>query len=85
MQCYRRTECRGTEQPLGRANPRWKGIRRDYTADDVVRLRGSVHIESTLARRGAEKLWQLLHDRALRPRPGRRHRQPGHADGRGRA
>jgi len=40
---------------------RWAGIRRDYTTDDVARLRGSVHIECTLARRGAEKLWQLLH------------------------
>src|SRR5437899_12327438 len=43
-------------------NPRWKGIQRGYTAEDVVRLRGSVHIEHTLARRGAEKLWKLLHD-----------------------
>ena len=43
-------------------NPRWKGITRGYTAEDVVRLRGSVHIEHTLARRGAEKLWKLLHD-----------------------
>ena len=42
-------------------NPRWKGIRRGYTAADVVRLRGSVPIEHTLARRGAEKLWKLLH------------------------
>src|ERR1043165_5213275 len=41
-------------------NPRWKGIRRGYTAEDVVRLRGSVQIEHTLARRGAEKLWKLL-------------------------
>ncbi len=41
-------------------NPRWKGIERSYTAEDVVRLRGSVAIEHTLARRGAEKLWQLL-------------------------
>ena len=40
-------------------NPRWKGIKRGYTAEDVVRLRGSVHIEHTLARRGAEKLWNL--------------------------
>jgi isocitrate lyase len=40
--------------------PRWEGIRRDYSAADVVRLRGSVHIEHSLARRGAEKLWQLL-------------------------
>ena len=45
-------------------NPRWKGIERSYTAEDVVRLRGSVHIEHTLARRGAEKLWKLLHDEA---------------------
>src|SRR5215470_5342180 len=43
-------------------NPRWKGIRRAYGAEEVVRLRGSVHIEHTLARRGAEKLWKLLHD-----------------------
>ena len=42
------------------SDPRWKGIRRDYTATDVVRLRGSVHIESTLARRGAERLWRQL-------------------------
>src|SRR4249920_3194545 len=43
-------------------NPRWKGIKRGYTAEDVVRLRGSVHIEHTLARRGAEKLWKLIQD-----------------------
>ena len=40
--------------------PRWSGIERDYTAEDVVRLRGSVRIEHTLARLGAEKLWRLL-------------------------
>ncbi len=40
--------------------PRWKGIQRDYTADEVVRLRGSVHIEYSLARMGAEQLWDLL-------------------------
>src|SRR5690349_17363503 len=43
-------------------NPRWQGVKRGYTAEDVVRLRGSVQIEHTLARRGAEKLWRLLHD-----------------------
>ena len=43
-----------------RTSPRWKGIRRDYSAADVVRLRGSVQIEYTLARRGAERLWKLL-------------------------
>src|SRR5947209_18719872 len=46
---------------LWQTDPRWKGSRRDYTASDVVGLRGSVHIECTLARRGAERLWQLLH------------------------
>jgi len=39
---------------------RWSGIERDYTAEDVVRLRGSVRIEHSLARLGAEKLWRLL-------------------------
>ncbi|MGH8165634.1 MAG: isocitrate lyase, partial [Woeseiaceae bacterium] len=43
-------------------SPRWKGVRRDYRAADVVRLRGSVLVEHTLARIGAEKLWRLLHD-----------------------
>ena len=42
-------------------NPRWKGIKRGYTAADVVRLRGSLVPESTFARAGAEKLWELLH------------------------
>jgi isocitrate lyase len=41
-------------------NPRWRGIERPYTAEDVLRLRGSVHIEHTLARLGAERLWELL-------------------------
>ncbi|MBA2680037.1 MAG: isocitrate lyase [Ktedonobacteraceae bacterium] len=41
---------------------RWQSTRRPYSAEDVDRLRGSVHIEHTLARRGAEKLWQLLHE-----------------------
>jgi len=42
-------------------NPRWRGIERPYTAEDVLRLRGSVHIEHTLACLGAERLWDLLH------------------------
>ncbi len=41
-------------------NPRWKGIKRGYTAEDVVRLRGNVPVEYSLAKRGAEKLWQLI-------------------------
>jgi isocitrate lyase len=42
--------------------PRWRGIKRGYSADDVIRLRGSIPVEHTLARRGAERLWRLLHD-----------------------
>jgi isocitrate lyase len=41
-------------------NPRWTGVRRNYSGADVVRLRGSLQIEHTLAQRGADKLWQLL-------------------------
>ena len=43
-------------------NPRWKGVTRNYTAEDVVRLRGSLQIEHTLAKRGAEKLWNLVNN-----------------------
>ena len=39
---------------------RWKGIKRDYSASDVVKLRGSIKIEYTLAKTGAERLWNLL-------------------------
>ncbi|OGF23371.1 MAG: isocitrate lyase [Candidatus Eisenbacteria bacterium RBG_19FT_COMBO_70_11] len=40
---------------------RWRGIERNYSADDVVRLRGSLQVEHTLARRGAERLWNAMH------------------------
>ena len=43
-------------------NPRWRGIERPYTAEQVVNLRGSIHVEHTLARRGAARLWDSLHD-----------------------
>ena len=43
-------------------DPRWKGIERTYSAEDVIRLRGSVQEEYTLARLGAERLWKLLHE-----------------------
>jgi len=43
-------------------DPRWQGIERTYEAEDVVRLRGTVVPEQTLARRGAERLWELLHE-----------------------
>jgi isocitrate lyase len=42
-------------------NPRWKGIKRPYSAEEVVNLQGSVTIEYTLARKGAERLWDLMH------------------------
>ncbi|HEY4127289.1 MAG TPA: isocitrate lyase [Gammaproteobacteria bacterium] len=44
-----------------RDNPRWKGVERGYSAADVVKLRGSLPIEHSLARHGAERLWRLLH------------------------
>jgi isocitrate lyase len=43
-------------------SPRWQGIKRDYSAEDVIKLRGSLKIEHTLARRGAERLWSLMHE-----------------------
>ena len=46
-----------------KSDPRWQGITRPYSADDVVRLRGSVHIEHSLARMGALRLWELMHTR----------------------
>ena len=41
-------------------SPRWKSIKREYSAEDVVKLRGTVQVEHTLARLGAEKLWRLV-------------------------
>ena len=45
-----------------KTDARWNGVVRDYSAEDVIALRGSVREEQTLAKRGAEKLWQLIHD-----------------------
>ena len=45
-------------------NPRWKNVKRDYTAEDVVRLRGSMVPEYTLAKNGAEKLWDKVNGSA---------------------
>jgi isocitrate lyase len=53
---------RSAAQALEKAwatDPRWSGIKRGYSADEVVRLRGSLAIEHTIARRGAERLWDL--------------------------
>jgi len=44
-----------------KTNPRWNGIRRDYSAEDVERLRGTVRVEYSLAKQGAEKLWRQMH------------------------
>ncbi|MCC6410216.1 MAG: isocitrate lyase, partial [Saprospiraceae bacterium] len=44
-------------------NARWAGVQRPYTAEEVLRLRGAVDIEYSLARRGAEKLWKLLQEK----------------------
>ena len=49
--------------PIPSNSERWEGIERPYGAEDVERLRGSVQVEHTLARLGAEKLWRLLHER----------------------
>src|SRR3979490_2715604 len=48
-------------------DPRWSGITRPYAYSDVVRLRGSIQIEYTLARLGAERLWNLMHTDAYVP------------------
>lgn len=43
-------------------SPRWQGVKRGYGAEEVVRLRGTVHVEYSLARQGAEKLWRYMHE-----------------------
>lgn len=58
---HRETDIRQLQKEWAE-NPRWQGIKRNYSAEDVVRLRGSLVEEHTLARRGAEKLWKLLHE-----------------------
>src|SRR5258706_1755933 len=48
-----------------KSNPRWQDVQRPYSAEDVYRLRGTVQIEYSLARRGAEKLWKLVNEEAF--------------------
>jgi len=60
MSNTRETEIRNLQKKWAE-DPRWQGIKRGYSAEEVIRLRGSLHIEHTLARRGAEKFWKLLH------------------------
>jgi isocitrate lyase len=49
------------------SDARWQNIERPYSSEEVVKLRGSVHIEHTLARLGAERLWRLLHSESYVP------------------
>src|SRR4029450_4712088 len=58
-------------------NPRWNGVKRGYTAEDVFRLRGSLQVEHTLARRGSEKLWSLMQTKRCVDRRGA---SPGRAN-----
>jgi isocitrate lyase len=62
---FRVAECRNHMHRKSEADfsddPRWSGVERTYTSDDVRRLQGRLVPEQTLARRGAEKLWDLLH------------------------
>ena len=51
----------------GWSSNRWKGVTRPYSAEDVARLRGTVHVEHSLARAGAEKLWRVLHSESYVP------------------
>ncbi|MGF6710755.1 isocitrate lyase [Luteibacter sp. W1I16] len=44
-------------------NERWSSVERPYSAEDVIRLRGTIQVEYTLARRGAERLWRSIHDK----------------------
>src|SRR5260370_42452903 len=66
-------------------SPRWRGITRPYTQHDVNRLRGSFHIEHTLARHGADRLWNLLHDEAESYVPALGAMTGNHADQQGKA
>ncbi len=61
MTRYNRTEEIARIERDWAENPRWKNVKRTYTAEDVVRLRGSIKIENTIARQGAEKLWDLVY------------------------
>ena len=55
------------EQQWNSTDPRWQGIKRPYTPADVAKLRGSIQVEYTLARLGAERLWSLLNEESYVP------------------
>ncbi len=56
-----------TPEQQWNTDPRWQGVKRPYSAQDVAQLRGSIQVEHTLARLGAERLWWLLHNEAYVP------------------
>ena len=56
-----RREAEALEQEW-ETNPRWRGVERTYTAEDVIRLRGSFRVEHSIARSGAERLWSMVHE-----------------------
>lgn len=58
---------KASEQKAWESDPRWNGITRPYTQADVERLRGTMRVEYTLAKAGAERLWQLLHTNSYTP------------------
>jgi isocitrate lyase len=58
---YTKTQIQAVEKEW-KSNPRWKGIERPYSAEAVVKLRGTVQLDHTLARMGAERLWKLLQE-----------------------
>ena len=60
MSCQSQSRSRNSKHEWANS-PRWKGITRTYSAADVVKLRGTVQIEHTLARMGSEKFWRLIH------------------------
>jgi isocitrate lyase len=62
-------------------NDRWHGVERPYTEAEAARLRGSVKIEYSLARLGAEKFWRLLHSETCRSGFGLHDRQPSNSNG----
>jgi isocitrate lyase len=61
------TNGNGSKPHSGKANGRWVGVTRPYSTEDVEKLRGSIRIEYTLAKLGAERLWQLLQSEAYVP------------------
>ncbi|MGV3732232.1 MAG: isocitrate lyase [Microcella sp.] len=61
------TETAAELETRWKTDARWSGVRRDYSADDVIELRGPVREERTLARRGAEQLWQLIQQNVIDP------------------